>query len=143
METVFHNFVISAPVKEVFDAVSTPSGLTAWWSKTCSGERAEGEIYHLGFGPGFEWQAVVSIFEPNTKFELRFTDAMEDWIGTRVGFVLKEQEGATNVEFYHAGWSAQTEHFKISSFCWATYLRLMRRFVEFGETVEYERRDAA
>jgi hypothetical protein len=68
---------------------------------------------------------------------------MEDWIGTRVGFVLSEQNGSTNVEFYHTGWNGKSEHFKISSYCWAMYLRLLRRYVELGEIIEFEKRNDA
>jgi uncharacterized protein YndB with AHSA1/START domain len=140
METVFHNFSISAPLKDVFQAISTAEGLNSWWSKSCSGITALGEEYEMGFGPGYDWIAVVSKYE-ETRFELTFNAAMDDWIGTRVGFTLVEQNGAINVEFYHTGWRERSEHFKISSYCWAMYLRLLRRFVELGEVVEYERRN--
>lgn len=140
MQTVFHKFAIDAPLAAVVDAITTPDGLNSWWSKTCSGAPKHGEIYQLGFGPGYDWKATVSKCSPN-EFELTFTDAMEDWIDTRVGFMLSEKNSATQIEFYHSGWRKQSEHFKISSYCWAMYLRLLRRYVELGEVVEYEKRN--
>ena len=140
MPTVFHNFVINASAKAVFDAVSTPAGLAAWWSKSCSGTAAKGEEYQMDFGPGYHWLASISVYEPFEKFELTFTSAMDDWIGSHVLFSLSEQHGVTTVEFSHSGWSEPSEHFKISSYCWAMYLRLMRRYVEIGEVVDYEKR---
>lgn len=140
MQTVFHKFVIEAPRSKVFAAISNPEGLNSWWSKSCSGVAGPGEVYQLGFGPGFNWRATVSKFS-FTDFELTFTDALDDWIGTRVGFVLEQNNGSTQIEFYHAGWREQSEHFKISSYCWAMYLRLLRRYVELGEVVEYEGRN--
>ena len=141
METVFHSFFFISPSKDVFEAISTPDGLNSWWSKTCAGNAALGEEYQMGFGPGYDdWCAVISKYSPR-EFELTFENAMEDWIGTRVGFVLTDKNDATNVEFYHSGWSSQSEHFKISSYCWAMCLRLLRRFVELGEVVEFDNRN--
>ena len=32
------------------------------------------------------------------------------------------------------------EHWRISCYCWAMYLRLIRRYLEYGETIPYESR---
>ncbi|MCH8956850.1 SRPBCC domain-containing protein, partial [candidate division KSB1 bacterium] len=32
------------------------------------------------------------------------------------------------------------EHYRVSCYCWAMYLRLLKRYVEHGETVPYEDR---
>ena len=31
-------------------------------------------------------------------------------------------------------------HYRTSAFCWAMYLRLLKKYVETGEVVPYERR---
>ena len=139
MPSITHRFPIKAPMKEVFDAVSTPNGPDAWWTKSSAGTPAIGEEYRLFFGPGYDWSARATKCAAG-EFELTIEDAMDDWAGTRVGFVLTENAGMTQVEFNHSGWSEAGEHFRTSSFCWAMYLRLLRRYLEFGEIVEYEAR---
>lgn len=57
----------------------------------------------------------------------------------RVGCQL-DGEPATRVRFYRTGWPTQNEHWRISCYCWAMYLRLLRRYLENGETVPYEQR---
>ncbi|HEY3135739.1 MAG TPA: hypothetical protein VGL29_06785 [Blastocatellia bacterium] len=37
MHDIFQHFPIKASAKQVFDAVSTPAGLDAWWTETSSG----------------------------------------------------------------------------------------------------------
>lgn len=143
MPDISHDFPISAPAERVFQAVSTPTGLDTWWTKRSSGEPAEGEEYQLWFGPEYDWRAVVSRCVPNTEFELTLTSAHEDWRGTRVGFLLEEKDGATHVRFHHSGWAEADDHYRGSCYCWAMYLRLLRRYVETGETVPYEDRDRA
>ncbi|MBI3448600.1 MAG: hypothetical protein HY049_06775 [Acidobacteria bacterium] len=44
------------------------------------------------------------------------------------------------MRFHHTGWPTANEHWRVSCYCWAMYLRLMRRFIEHGETVPYEDR---
>lgn len=44
------------------------------------------------------------------------------------------------VLFYHTGWKEANAHYRISAFCWAMYLRLLKRYVESGERVRYEER---
>ncbi len=143
MADIFHDFPINAPSDKVFLAVSTPGGLESWWTKRTSGEPALGSEYQLWFGPEYDWRAIVSKYVPNVAFELTITKAMEDWMGTLVGFVLNEGEGRTQVRFYHSGWPEASDHFRGSTFCWALYLRLLKRFVEHDEVVEYEGRDNA
>jgi hypothetical protein len=38
---------------------------------------------------------------------------------------------------HHTGWPDAGEHYRTSSHCRALYLRILRRFVEHGETVPY------
>jgi uncharacterized protein YndB with AHSA1/START domain len=138
MPDVFQDFPINASARRVFEAVSTPAGLGAWWTKTASGRPEEGAIYELGFGQGFEWRARASRCVPDAEFELELIEADEDWQGTRMGFFLDENNGVTQVRFHHTGWPEANEHYRVSCYCWAMYLRLLRRYVEHGEVVEYE-----
>jgi len=140
MADIVHNFPIKSSSQKVFEAISTPNGLSSWWSENCAATPAKGALYQFGFGPGYEWCAVVTQWEPGKKFELRFTEADDDWRETLVGFHLQEANGTTEVKFHHFGWPQANEHYQISCFCWAMYLRLLKRYVEVGEVVPYKDR---
>lgn len=140
MADIFHHFPIKASSQTIFQAISTPTGLDAWWTVRSSGEPGIGAVYELCFGPEYDWRAEVSRCVPNSEFELEITGAMEGWLGTHVGFSLEEQQGVTQVRFHHTGWPEASEHFRVSNYCWAAYLRLLRRYVELGEVVPYEDR---
>ena len=137
MPDILQDFPIAASPGRVFEAISTPEGLNHWWTETCEGRAAVGETYALGFGPDYQWQARVTQCEPDALFELSLTTSDADWETTRVTFELSPTNGGTDVKFAHVGWPAPNEHYRISSHCWALYLRLLRRFVEHGETVPY------
>ena len=140
MADILHHISINGTVHEVFEAVSTPQGLDCWWTLTCEASPAAGARYKLDFGPGYEWFAIASKYEPDSEFELKLIDADADWLETRVGFRLTANGDNTSVEFYHLGWPEVNEHYRTSCFCWAMYLRLLKRYVEFGEFVPYQDR---
>ncbi len=140
MADIFHQFPIKASSKQVFQAISTPAGLDTWWTKRSAGNPEEGAEYELWFDPAHDWRAIVSRYAPNKEFELRMISAHEDWQGTRVGFLLNEKAGVTEVRFHHSGWPESNDHYRVSCYCWAAYLRLLKRYVEHGEVVPYEGR---
>jgi uncharacterized protein YndB with AHSA1/START domain len=140
MPDIFYTFPIDAPVNKVFAGIATPEGLDAWWTKTSSGIPQIGEVYTLYFGPEYLWKAIVTKHQHNEVFELELTDAMPIWMGTKVGFTLTAKGSGTETAFYHTGWIGNTEHYRTSGFCWAMYLRILKRWLEHGETVAYEHR---
>ena len=140
MADIFHDFPIKAPVDRVFRAVSTPAELDHWWTARSVGEPRLGAEYELWFGPEYDWRATVTRCKPDVEFELELTRADKEWVGTKVGFHLEARGGATQVRFHHLGWPAATEHYRVSCYCWAMYLRVLRRYLEHGESVPYERR---
>jgi uncharacterized protein YndB with AHSA1/START domain len=137
---ILHDLPIKAAVGRVFDAVSTPEGLDSWWTLRARGQPEVTAEYELFFGPEYDWRATVTRCVPRAAFELEMVRADADWVGTRVGFRLDDRNDRTWVQFYHAGWPAVNEHYRISCNCWALYLRILRRHLEFGESVPYERR---
>ena len=140
MPDILHDFPISVPPARVFSAVSTPAGLDQWWTERSSGKPGLGADYELGFGPQYDWRAIVTRYDPEKEFELELTRADDEWRGSRVGFRLEPATGGTQVRFYHRGWPKETEHYRISCYCWAMYLRVLRRHLEFGEVVPYDQR---
>src|SRR4051812_39848425 len=103
MPDIVQDFPISAPTLQVFQAISTPAGLDAWWTKRSTGIPVVGAQYELWFGPEYDWRGEVTRCIPNEEFELRMVQADADWTGTRVGFRLEERPGRTWMAFRHTG----------------------------------------
>jgi uncharacterized protein YndB with AHSA1/START domain len=139
MPDIYSDFPINVPAGDVFRAVSTPGGLDQWWTKRSAGTPTLGAEYELWFGPEYDWRARVVACAAPARFELEITRAGEDWLGTRVGFDIAGQ-GASRVRFHHTGWPQSNEHYRVSCYCWPMYLRILRRYLEHGETVPYKQR---
>ena len=140
MPDIFHSFPINASPGKVFEGISTSAGLDQWWTEHSEGKPESGSVYSLDFGPGYTWKAAVTKFQLNKYFELQMTEADADWIGTKVGFSLNQKNNFTEVSFYHTGWPENNGHFRTSNYCWAMYLRILKRFIEYGEQVPYGKR---
>jgi uncharacterized protein YndB with AHSA1/START domain len=140
MADICHDFPIKGSAAVVFAAISTPEGLDSWWTKTCQGTPREGAEYDLGFGQGYDWRALVTQCAPESVFELKMVHADDDWRGSSLNFKLTGDGDNTQVVFRHSGWPEENEHYRISCYCWAMYLRHLKRYVESGVTVAYEER---
>ena len=140
MPDIYHDFAIAATVESVFQAVVTPDGLNAWWTRKAAGSPGMGEIYQFWFAPEYDWRGRVVAYQEHECIEWEIFNADEDWTGTRLGFQLIAQDGYTQVRFHHTEWPALNDHFRRSSYCWAMYLRVLKAFVEDGKSVPYEKR---
>lgn len=143
MPDIEHELVVAAPIDAVFRSFATADGLNAWWTLTASAEARPGGRFEFGFGPEYQWAGIARTFEPPHAIEWEMTETapMPDWRGTRVGARLSADGANTRLHFYHRGWTDASAHHRISSFCWATYLRLLARHRTIGEVVPYARRN--
>ena len=128
------------PLNLCSTAISTARGLAKWWAQAAKGHTEIGAILDLEFGPGYHWQAQVTEMVPSVEFELVLIKAEPDWLNTTVRFQLIPSADAVEVHFCHQGWPERNDHYNISCYCWAMYLRLLKRYVEHGEFVEYAER---
>jgi uncharacterized protein YndB with AHSA1/START domain len=140
MINIMSDLHIRATPEQVFRGVTSPSGLDAWWTSKSAGEPRLGESYTLDFGPGYVWEATVVRCDPPRDFELELTRANPEWTGTRVRFQIESRGDSTILAFNHTGWEHATAEYRTSCYCWPMYLRLLRRNLEHGELVPYERR---
>jgi uncharacterized protein YndB with AHSA1/START domain len=137
---ILHQFPIMGSASRVFEAITTPTGLDRWWTARSAGTPLVGSTYQLWFGPEYDWRASVTECLTDRIFELKLTTATPDWLGTRVRFRLESGPDATTVHFSHTGWADASDHYRISAFCWAMYLRILKRYIEYGEVVAYDDR---
>ncbi|MEA3076496.1 MAG: hypothetical protein QOF60_1404 [Actinomycetota bacterium] len=122
---------ISSPDK-VYDALTTIDGLAAWWTTDTKGDATPGGTIEFRFGDvgGFDMKVLDQ--RPNQRIEWEVTGGPEEWIGTHVGFELKQEGDYTIVLFKHEGWREPVEFMSHCSTKWATFLMSMKQFVETG-----------
>jgi uncharacterized protein YndB with AHSA1/START domain len=140
MSDILIQLNINAPVTKVFNAFATADGLDTWWTLNSKANPVQNGIYHFHFGEGYDWKGRVTELVNYEAIEWEITEASPDWVGSKVGVILKEVANHTVVDFYHKGWAEASDHFRISSYCWAVYLRCMKANLERGVFIPYEDR---
>lgn len=140
MPNVYHDFPVNGSLEAVYRCISTPEGLSTWWSKSAKGDPGIGNTYEFDFGPGYQWEAEIREYLPNQVFVLRMTLSDTDWDRTTVSFTLEPKGESVMLHFAHEGWPENNSHYRSSSYCWAMYLRCLKRYVEKGIKLDYEKR---
>ncbi|WP_142783662.1 SRPBCC family protein [Changchengzhania lutea] len=138
---IYHNLLIKASPKQVFDAVTKPEHLNNWWSLKSSGRPELGAEYNLNFTDDFNWYCKVSDVQKNTSIYFKMTKSDKDWEGTTFGFDLEPKDNATWLKFSHENWKMPNDNFKHSSFCWAMLLNGLKNYVEKGKIVPFQDRN--
>ena len=138
---IYHDLVIDATSKKVFEAVSQPEHLINWWPLRCTGEPKAGSEYNFYFSDEYDWNGKVVQCEKDKGFHVKMTNADPDWNPTTFGFDLLEEAGKTQVKFRHIGWPACNAHYRRSSFCWAILLNGLKNYLEKGIIVPFEDRE--
>lgn len=139
--SILHDLEANASLENVFRMISVPEFLNEWWTHHSKGKPELGSEYIFEFSEEYKWKGKITKLNPPFEIEYLITEADQDWTGTRVGFILKETENGTKISFYHKDWKTANEHFRQTSFCWAMYLRILRKFVEEGFHIPYSERD--
>ena len=137
---IYHDLIINASAKEVFDAISLPQHLNNWWTLKCSGSPAPAAEYNLYFAPEYDWYGKVTTCDPNRSFHIKMIKSSPDWDPTSFGFDLKKAGQGVRLQFWHKDWLHCNEEFRNSSFCWAMLLNGLKIYLENGVIVPFEKR---
>jgi uncharacterized protein YndB with AHSA1/START domain len=138
---IYHNLLINASTKEVFNAISQPKHLDNWWTLLSSGTLEIDQEYNLNFTDEYNWFCKVVKLKINESFHLKMTNFDTDWNSTTFGFDLEETENRTLLKFSHVNWKKANHEFKNSSFCWAILLNGLKNYVEKGIVIPFEKRN--
>ena len=138
---IYHDLLINVPVSDVFEVVTMPKHLIQWWPLKCTGTPVVGGEYNFYFTPEYDWFASVIEHSENKTFQLQMIKADTDWNGTIIGFDMCEIKGNTQLRFWHKDWPKCNDHYRRSSFCWATLLNALKNYLEKGIVIPFEERE--
>src|SRR5690242_11045308 len=105
MVDILHRVGIKAPLDKVYAALTTRDGLAGWWTTRTKGESKVGEVVTFRFTEkgseigGFDMKVLE--LQPAARVLWEVVDGPAEWIGTKVSFELKQEEGWAIVLFKH------------------------------------------
>lgn len=126
---------LNASADTVFDAITSPASITAWWSPASGSGEAGGDLT-LPMGPPEPLLMHVDRATRPETVQWTVTDCpfLEDWVGTRPTFTITRVDDDTSeLQFRHHGLTGQLECMDVCAPSWDHYIgRSLRDFVEGG-----------
>ena len=133
MPDILHKVGIkSTSLQAVYNALATIEGLSSWWTTDTRGESEIGGELQFRFGDGGFDMKVLEL-EPGKRVLWHVVDGPEEWLGTRIGFDLKQNGDWIVILFKHQGWKAPVEFMHHCSTKWAVFLLSLKSFLETGK----------
>ncbi len=125
---------VHASPDAVFDAITTASGLTAWWTSASGAGDTGGE---LEFAMSAPTPLRVHVDDANQPTSVQWTvtecDFEPDWVGTRPTFTITQVDGEScELEFRHVGLTDELECIDMCTAGWNHYIPSLRDYVETG-----------
>jgi uncharacterized protein YndB with AHSA1/START domain len=139
MVDILHRVGIkSSSPDEAYKALTTIEGLAGWWTSNTEGDAKPGGVIKFRFGAdGFDMKVLEQ--KPSTRVLWQVLEGPEEWIGTKISFDLKQEDGYTIVLFKHEGWKKPVEAMHHCSTKWAIFLMSLKSLVETGQGAPHPR----
>ena len=133
MPDILHRVGIKSSTKDVYKALAKIDGLSGWWTSTTRGDSKVGGNIHFQFGDRGFFDTKVLELDAGKRVAWRVTEGPAEWIGTTIGFDLKQEGEQTTVLFKHKDWKEPVEFMHHCSTKWAVFLLSLKSFVETGK----------
>src|SRR5438309_1507774 len=129
MAEINHSIGAKVPLESAFQAISTPKGISRWWTTDVRGKAAVGGILEIWF-EDFVTKLEVLESEAPKRVCWKCTEGPEEWIGTEISFELEEDEGQCLVYFRHSSWKSVNPMLSLCSTKWAVFLLSLKDYLE-------------
>jgi uncharacterized protein YndB with AHSA1/START domain len=125
---------VHASPDAVFDAITTASGLTAWWTSASGSGDTGGELEFVMSAPTPLRVHVDGATRPTSvQWTVTQCDFEPEWVGTRPTFTVTGLEGgASEFHFRHHGLTEELDCIDMCTSGWNRYLASLRDYVETG-----------
>jgi uncharacterized protein YndB with AHSA1/START domain len=134
MPDILHKVGIkSSSLNDVYTALTTLEGLSAWWTTTTQGESKAGGAIQFRFGGDRGFDMKVLELHPARRVLWQVAEGPEEWIGTKVSFDLRQEGDWTILFFKHEGWKEPVEFMHHCSTKWAVFLLSLKSYLETGK----------
>jgi uncharacterized protein YndB with AHSA1/START domain len=128
--------LLQASADAVFDALTTVTGLSSWWTRTTGFGGVGGELRFYFDSPTEACVMQVDRADRPTRVEWTVTQCsfLPDWVGTRPTFTITPVgDDKAELHFRHHGLTPQLECIEMCTVGWNTYLASLRGFLHSGK----------
>ena len=159
MQSYSTELIIKASRSKVFSALTTEEGLRSWWTNTCKVDSTVGKEsrFEFVFDDGITYNVMLNeIVNPNEKLVWKCIEQYHptkpdgkkfknpnEWVDSRIIFILSEESGNTKLNFTHEGLTPKLECYDVCNDGWNHFLHdSLKPYLEegLGNPYEYNRK---
>ena len=135
MPDITNTVTINAAPDKVYQALTEPAGLAAWWTAEAVAKPEAGSVSVFKFAGANRTEMQITQLIPNQRvaWVCLTADGLDEWVGTTLSFDLDPQNGATHVRFTHANWKQRTQLFTVFEEHWGGYMQSLKSYCETGK----------
>jgi hypothetical protein len=125
---------VKATPGALFDALTSVSGLAAWWNPVTGSGDAGGELKFFMNAPEPLVIHVEQATRPTSvQWSVSNCPFLPDWVGTRPTFTITPVDGdASELHFRHHGLTQDLDCIEMCTRSWNHYLASLRDYLEVG-----------
>jgi uncharacterized protein YndB with AHSA1/START domain len=130
---------LQASASEVFDALTTLTSLSSWWTRATGSGKAGGELRFFFDSPTDACVLRVDRADRPTLVKWTVTECafLPDWVGTRPTFTITPVEGdGSELHFRHHGLTPELECIEMCTLGWNSYLAKLGQYAGSGQYAE-------
>lgn len=143
MPEILHQVTVAAGAGKVREALTTQTGLAAFWTDQTTAEPRVGSQAWFGFGPDAEYNFTFDVTEiADGRVAWSCVKGPDEWVGTHVNWILTPEGDGTRVRFEHLDWRSADGELAQCSFVWGQILSRLAGYVDRGEVDPYFRKAA-
>jgi uncharacterized protein YndB with AHSA1/START domain len=134
---------VQAAPDALFDALTTVSGLSAWWTRATGSGDAGGELkFHFDHPEPCVMRVDQATRPRSVHWTTTTCDFLPDWVGTRPTFTIDPVDGdASELRFRHHGLTAELDCIEQCTRGWDHFLDSLRQYVEVGRGMPHGSRE--
>ena len=137
MAEIKHRVGVAGNAAQVYELLTTDSGLSKWWTTDTRGAGEVGSIIEFRFGGGGPDFKVIELI-PDRLVRWQHSGEMpRDWMGTEVLFELAEDGKQTILNFSHYNWQKSDEFLAHCSTKWGVFMMSIKSCIETGRGQPY------
>lgn len=125
---------VNAAPAALFDALTTTSGLSAWWTRATGSGDSGGELAFYFDPPKPLLMQVDEATRPTTvRWTVNECWFLPDWVGTHPTFAITPlDDGSCELHFRHHGLTAALDCIEMCTLGWNHFLGSLRAYAETG-----------
>ncbi len=132
MPDILHRVGIRSSSDDVYQALTAPERLAAWWTNDTQGDGDVGGVLRFRFGAGGFDMKVVEL-DHAKRVLWQVIDGPQEWIGTKVRWELRQDGDYTILLFKHEDWKEPVEFMHHCSTKWGVFLMSLKSLLETGK----------